>query len=185
MVTFGNIRRQLIATRFFCCTLPENTKIVAVSWLPVFHDFGLITCLSSFVFGHSAVYISPQTFLQRPYMWLDILSKYKAHYSMVPDFAFTLAKKKWIEKYNDGKTNPDFDLTNICAIGSGGEPARRGTIQDFESYFSRFGLKPNVIRPGYGLAENVLVVSGAYGPKPLTYSSLSSYAPGLVGYPLP
>lgn len=127
-----------------------------VSWMPLFHDFGLILGgIYPILRGFTSVLIHPTHFIRDPAIWLKAISKYKATYSGAPNFAFEHCLLK---------ANPNFlpgvNLSSIVTILNGAEPVRLKTINRFEETYGNLDLKKNVVKPCYGLAESTLVVSG-------------------------
>ena len=127
-----------------------------VSWLPIFHDLGLIFGLLQPLYGgFSCIFMSPAAFLQRPFRWLKAMSDYKATTTGAPNFAYDFCIKKISEEQKS-----TLDLTHWQTALNGAEPVRTHTLNEFRDYFSSCGLKQNVLSPCYGLAEATLVVSG-------------------------
>lgn len=127
-----------------------------VSWLPLYHDMGLIgNVLGSLHAGSQAVLMSPMTFLQRPIRWLQAISDYKAHTSGGPNFAYDLCVSK---------ITPDqcetLDLSSWQRAFNGSEPVRAVTLQRFTEKFEPYGFHHTAFYPCYGLAEATLFVSG-------------------------
>ena len=140
----------------------ENS--VFVTWLPVFHDMGLIFGLLLPIFVDSPCYLmSPLAFLQRPLRWLRAMSRYKATYTCAPNFAYDLCVKK---------TTPEqraaLDLSNWQSASNGAEPIRPETLERFAETFKSCGFCWNVFSPGYGLAEATLKVSSTPIDEPPT-----------------
>ena len=130
-----------------------------VFWLPPFHDMGLIGGIIQPVYtGCSAVLMTPATFLQRPFRWLEAMSRYKATTSGAPNFAYDLC----VDRIGD-EERASLDLSAWRTSFNGAEPIRADTIARFTNAFAVAKLDPNVIMPCYGLAEATLMVSG--GPR--------------------
>jgi acyl-CoA synthetase (AMP-forming)/AMP-acid ligase II len=135
----------------------DETDIV--SWLPIYHDMGLIGCvLQTMYLGTTCFLMSPSAFLQRPYRWLQAVSQHKAHTSGAPNFAYELC----VNKISD-EQKATLDLSHWRVAFNGAEPVRHETLERFAAAFAACGLRPETLRPGYGLAEATLVVSS--GPK--------------------
>jgi acyl-CoA synthetase (AMP-forming)/AMP-acid ligase II len=133
----------------------ENEELRFVTWLPAFHDMGLIFGLLLPVYLGAPCYLmSPLAFLQRPFRWLRAISRYKATHSCAPNFAYDLCVRK---------TTPEqratLDLRNWQSAGNGAEPVRPETLERFAEAFKPFGLRWETLCPGYGLAEATLMVS--------------------------
>jgi fatty acid CoA ligase FadD28 len=126
-----------------------------VSWLPFFHDLGLIMGVCSpVVLGTSAVLTSPISFLQRPARWMQLAASYPRVFTSAPNFAFDVAAKKTSDDDMAG-----LDLGDVLTIQSGAERVQPVTIKRFTDRFARFNLKPTVIQPSYGLAEATLYLA--------------------------
>ncbi|AMO59052.1 long-chain-fatty-acid--CoA ligase [Mycolicibacterium phlei] len=130
-----------------------------VSWLPFFHDMGLITVLLSPMIGHYVTFMTPAAFVRRPSRWIRELARKEGEtggtYSVAPNFAFDHAAARGVPK--DGE--PPLDLSNVKAILNGSEPISAATVRRFNEAFGPFGFKPQAIKPSYGLAEATLFVS--------------------------
>ncbi|WNO11461.1 non-ribosomal peptide synthetase [Teredinibacter sp. KSP-S5-2] len=132
----------------------QNT--VLVSWLPIFHDMGLIgNILQTLYLGAHCVFMPPIAFIQRPLRWLKALSKYRGQSSMAPNFAYDLC----CEKITD-EQKKELDLSSWQSALNGSEPVRYETLERFYRSFKSCGLDYKALYPGYGLAEATLMVSG-------------------------
>ena len=121
----------------------------AVSWLPLYHDMGLIgTWLSSIVHGVPLALMSPLSFLARPERWLWAIHQRRATLSAAPNFAFELCLRKLHDETLEG-----LDLSSWRCALNGSEPVSAATVERFVSRFGRFGFRPNAMMPVYGLAE--------------------------------
>ncbi len=133
---------------------------IAVSWLPTYHDMGLIGgVLEAIYMEVSMVLLSPLAFLQRPYRWLQAISRYKARISGGPNFAYEIC----IEKVRPEQVET-LDLSSWRLAFSGAEPIRMETIERFSQIFAPAGFSSKVFYPCYGLAEATLIASGGDGP---------------------
>lgn len=126
-----------------------------VSWLPIFHDMGLIGgILQSMYCGAPCIFMSPRAFIQKPFRWLQALSRYQGHTSHAPNFAYDLCVSK---------TTPEqratLDLSHWKVATNGSEPVRKETIQRFSEAFAPAGFRPEAFCPAYGLAEATLCVT--------------------------
>jgi acyl-CoA synthetase (AMP-forming)/AMP-acid ligase II len=129
---------------------------VAVSWLPPYHDLGLIGgVLSPLHGGFPCVLMSPLSFLQRPLRWLAAIARHRATCTAAPNFAYELCVRKVspLERV-------DLDLRSWTLAVSAGEPVRADTLDRFTDAFRSCGFRREVFYPCYGLAEATLVVSG-------------------------
>lgn len=150
---------------------------VVVSWLPQYHDMGLIgSYLGVLYCGGSGYYMSPLTYLQRPAMWIEAISRFGGTHLQAPNFAFKLTSRKFdSSKYSKDK----LDLSSVRHIINAAEPVTEESINSFLTTFVPFGLKEEVMFPTYGLAEHtVFVCSG--GKQRLTVSKHSLEVDGLV-----
>jgi fatty acid CoA ligase FadD32 len=130
-----------------------------VSWLPFFHDMGLITAMVSPMIGHYVTFMTPAAFVRRPGRWIRELARKEGDsggvISVAPNFAFDHAAARGVPKEGE----PPMDLSNVKAILNGSEPISAATVRRFNDAFSPFGFKPEAIKPSYGLAEATLFVS--------------------------
>jgi amino acid adenylation domain-containing protein len=139
------------------CSHPEDA--VFVNWLPLYHDMGLIgNVLQSLFFGATCVIMSPAAFLQQPFRWLNTISRYKAHTSGGPNFAYDLCVRRISEA-----ERATLDLSSWKVAFNGAEPVGEDTIERFVETFGPCGFRREAFFPCYGLAEATLFVSG--GPK--------------------
>ncbi len=130
---------------------------VAVSWLPLYHDMGLIGfVITPLMKGTDVVFIPTLSFVKRPNIWLQTLHEYKGTLSFGPNFAFALATKRASEK-----ELATWDLSRVRLIGCGAEPINANVMLEFVERFAGCGLKPGVPMPAYGMAEATLAMSFA------------------------
>ncbi|XP_022754296.1 uncharacterized protein LOC111302760 [Durio zibethinus] len=158
MITHGGLVHnvKLMRRRY-----KSTSKTVLVSWLPQYHDMGLIGGLfTTMVSGGSAILFSPITFIRNPLTWLQTISKYHATHSAGPNFAFELVVRR-LESDKDKVWN--YDLSSLIFLMVAAEPVRQRTLKRFIELTHPFGLSQEVMAPGYGLAENCVFVSCANG----------------------
>ncbi|MEG0969267.1 MAG: AMP-binding protein, partial [Pseudomonas sp.] len=123
-----------------------------VSWLPLYHDMGLIGCLLLSLYrGATLVLMSPRHFVERPARWLEAISQYRATHTGAPDFAFRLAA----ERVNESVL-ATLDLSCLRVLFSGSEPVRQDSLHAFARHFAGTGFNPLAFLPCYGLAEATL-----------------------------
>ncbi len=149
-----------------------------VSWLPLFHDMGLIGCaLQSFYLGVGFNYMAPAAFLQRPLRWINAISHFRATTSGAPNFAYALCAAR----YNSQECQ-HIDLSSWQCAFNGAEPVRPGTLTHFQETYARHGLAQTAQFPCYGLAEGVLMVSGAtaFAPAKLLRIQHTDYLNGVI-----
>ena len=157
MITHGNLSHNLaIITN----ELQAGEDTVVVSWLPQYHDMGLIGSYLGILYcGGSGYYMSPLSFLQRPMIWIEAVSKYKATHLQAPNFAFKLTSRKFGSSPDAGALK--LDLSSVRHIINGAEPVTADSIDNFLDAFAPLGLNRQVMFPTYGLAEHtVFVCSG-------------------------
>ncbi|WP_316214632.1 fatty acyl-AMP ligase [Bradyrhizobium sp. SZCCHNR2035] len=127
------------------------------SWLPLYHDLGLIGCVLAPVYTRAQlVFMSPQHFIQRPIRWLRMIDKYGAYISGAPNFAFDLCSRAITDT---AKQTLDLSRWKIAANCS--EPIRLSTLKRFEAAFAPSGFRWTSFCPAYGLAESTLLVTAA------------------------
>jgi acyl-CoA synthetase (AMP-forming)/AMP-acid ligase II len=128
---------------------------IVVSWLPMFHDMGLIGCvLHPMLRGSSTYLMAPAAFLQRPLRWLQAISRYRGNVSGGPNFAYDLCVQR-----STPEQRAALDLRSWHMAFNGAEPVRARTIEGFARAFAPHGFRPEAMSPGYGLAESTLLVS--------------------------
>jgi len=153
MVTHGNLLHNLACLREVFQFSPES---IGVTWLPHFHDMGLIGGLLQPVFaGGEMIVMPPSSFLQRPIRWLAAVTRYRATTMVAPNFAYELC----VEKISAEQRAP-LDLASVKVALCGAEPVRPDTLSQFANVFGPCGFRQEAFRPAYGLAEATLIVSG-------------------------
>ncbi|TBV12885.1 non-ribosomal peptide synthase/polyketide synthase [Stutzerimonas kirkiae] len=129
---------------------------VIVSWLPLYHDMGLIGGLLQGIYSAiPVVLMSPQYFLERPLRWLEAISRYRGTISGGPDFAYRLCHERIAESKLGG-----LELSHWRVAFSGSEPIRQDSLQDFAERFAACGFRSASYLASYGLAEATLFVTG-------------------------
>jgi len=153
MVTHGNL---LANQRQIAQVFGQDERAVVVSWLPLYHDMGLIGgVLHPLYLGASCVMMPPAAFMRRPLRWLQAIDAHRGTISPAPDFAYELCAAR--------ATADDvaaLDLRSWEVACDGSEPVRPDTIRRFTSRFAAAGFDPRAFAPAYGLAEATLLVSG-------------------------
>jgi fatty-acyl-CoA synthase len=128
---------------------------LGVSWLPLFHDMGLIgMAMASLYTAHNTVVMSPILFLKRPVEWLKALTRHKGTVSFAPNFAYGLCTKRVKES-----DLASLDLSSWRIAGCGAEPIQAQTLHDFAKKFSVAGFRETSFLPCYGMAENTLAIT--------------------------
>jgi acyl-CoA synthetase (AMP-forming)/AMP-acid ligase II len=159
VITHGNVlhNQELIRDRF-----EHGDDTVMVTWLPMFHDMGLIGKTIHPVFlGRPCVLMSPGAFLQKPRRWLNAISRYGATTSGGPNFAYDLCVDRVPEPERAGLA---LDTWQVAFNGS--EPVRASTLERFTRAYSPHGFRPEAFYPCYGLAEATLLVAGGKKSEP-------------------
>ncbi|WP_374039807.1 fatty acyl-AMP ligase [Massilia sp. Dwa41.01b] len=132
---------------------------VMVSWLPLFHDMGLIgSVCAPLMLGFRSILMAPGAFLRRPGAWLEAITRFRATCSGAPNFAWDLCVRRVGEECKRG-----LDLSSLEVLYNGAEPVRAATLERFQAAFSSCGLRPGAPFPCYGMAEATLLVAG--GPR--------------------
>jgi len=154
-VSHGNlVANEVLIRRGF--GIDVNPDDVIVSWLPLYHDMGLIGGLLQPIFsGVPCVLMSPAYFLGRPLRWLEAISEYGGTISGGPDFAYRLCSERVSES-----ALARLDLSQWRVAYSGSEPIRLDTLERFAEKFARCGFTANSFFASYGLAEATLFVAG-------------------------
>jgi acyl-CoA synthetase (AMP-forming)/AMP-acid ligase II len=152
MVTHSNLLHNLDLMHRHCEQTPESHM---VCWLPPYHDMGLIGgILFPLYEGFPSTLMSPLAFLQRPFRWLQAISRAKATISVAPNFAYDLCVRK---------TTPELratlDLSSWRLAANGAEPVRDETLKHFSAAFKPCGFREEALFPCYGLAEATLMVA--------------------------
>ncbi|OHV02762.1 fatty acyl-AMP ligase [Mycobacterium talmoniae] len=143
-----------VNTESFVSTLRCNDVDHIVSWLPLYHDMGLIgKMLAPLLFSLNATFLPTLAFLRDPSIWLDTISRKRGSMSFAPNFAYALATKK-AQPPEDG-----WDLSSMRVFGCAAEPINADTLEAFIARFAPHGLKPEAVVPGYGMAEATLGIT--------------------------
>jgi acyl-CoA synthetase (AMP-forming)/AMP-acid ligase II len=128
---------------------------IMVSWLPMYHDMGLIGAILHSVYsGMQTVFMPPRSVI-RPLRWLSAISKYRGTSTVAPNFAYELCVQK-IKTEDIEK----LDLSSLRVAFNGAEPIHSSTLTNFHERFRSAGLRDDIFLPCYGLAEGTLIVSG-------------------------
>ena len=149
MLTHANLLANI---RAMGTALEGSSRDVFISWLPLYHDMGLIGAwLGSLYYAAPVVIMSPLRFIVRPESWLWAIHRNSGTLSAAPNFAFELCLNKIDEAALEG-----LDLSSLRMISNGAEPVSAETIRKFTERFAPYGLKPEALAPVYGLAENAV-----------------------------
>ncbi|MEB3219811.1 MAG: amino acid adenylation domain-containing protein [Nostocales cyanobacterium 94392] len=153
MISHGNLLHNAQTTYQFMEHSPESKF---VTWLPMYHDMGLIGgILQPLYGGFPCIIMPPTSFLQRPYRWLQTISKYKGTTSGGPNFAYDLCVQKITPEQK-----ATLDLSSWDVAFNGAEPIRQETLERFAEAFAECGFRKQAFYPCYGMAETTLMISG-------------------------
>ncbi len=153
-VTHANFRSNVAET---VALWPGRADGTIVSWLPLFHDMGLMFGVVMPLWaGVPAYLMTPQAFIRRPVRWLEAISRYRGTHAAAPSFAYELCVRAAAK---DG-ISADLDLSSWRVAVNGAEPVRWGTVLAFAEAYATAGFRLEAMCPGYGLAENTLKLSG-------------------------
>jgi acyl-CoA synthetase (AMP-forming)/AMP-acid ligase II len=143
-----------------------------VIWLPPYHDMGLIGGLLQPVFlGVRTILIPPVAFLQRPFRWLQAISKFKGTVSGGPNFAYDLARRRVTPEQK-----AQLDLSSWKVAFNGAEPVRAQTLDDFAQAFAECGFRREAFYPCYGMAETTLIATGGVRAEAPVFCTIESAA---------
>ncbi|ARF58001.1 fatty acyl-AMP ligase [Streptomyces gilvosporeus] len=161
----GDPKGVVITHRNFLSNVAETEELwpspsdgAVVSWLPLFHDmgmlFGIMLPLCS---GVPAYLMAPDAFIRRPGRWLEAISRFHGSHAAAPSFAYELCVRALAE----GKIADDIDLSSWRVAANGAEPVRWHAVRSFTEAFAKAGFAATAMCPGYGLAENTLKATGS------------------------
>jgi acyl-CoA synthetase (AMP-forming)/AMP-acid ligase II len=169
MVSHGNlVHNSALINQSFADT-PQSQ---GVSWLPPYHDMGLIGgVLQPLYVGAPMVLMSPLAFMQKPFRWLQAISRFKVTTSGGPNFAYDLCIRKVTPEHRE-----NLDLSSWEVAFTGAEPVRAETLNQFAELFSPCGFRQTAFHPCYGMAETTLMVSGSVRSVPPVLHTVSSAA---------
>ena len=169
MVSHGNLMYNLAYIKH---AVELTAESVSVTWLPHFHDMGLVDGLLSPLYnGFPGYLMDPNAFLQQPLRWLKAVSRYKISHSGGPNFAYDLCVSGTTPDQREG-----LDLSSWQSAYNGAEPVRWQTLENFAKTFEPYGFQPEARYPVYGLAEATLMVSGGVFMEPPVYYDVSTTA---------
>ena len=167
--------RQVLAnTECILDFMPPDDQIIhrGTSWLPLYHDMGLIGCILPAVHRPGGLtLIPPEAFLARPALWLQTISKTRTTVSPAPNFAYAMCTERIRDDEMEG-----CDLSNWRMALNGAEPTSPAVMRAFTERFSQWGLPDNALTPVYGLSEAALAVSFGDPGRPFTTARLQSEA---------
>ncbi|WP_246659129.1 fatty acyl-AMP ligase [Rhizobium sp. FY34] len=161
MVGHGNLLANLDMMRR---RLGNSGSSNHVSWIPLYHDLGLImNLLQPLSVGATSILMTPSAFMHRPLNWLRAIHRFQAEVAAAPNFAYDLCVDRFRPEQMEG-----VDLSGWKLAINGAEPVRPVTLSRFAACFEPYGFHASAMHPTYGLAEATLVASAAprgHGPK--------------------
>jgi fatty acid CoA ligase FadD21 len=162
MISHRNLQvnfEQLMTSLFKGVNVAASTDLTLVSWLPFYHDMGLVLGVCAPILGgFPAQLTSPVAFLEQPARWIRALGENPNAFSGAPNFAFDLAARKTKDSDIAG-----LDLGRVRGIINGAERVDPATLERFADRFAHFNFRDHMLRPCYGLAEaTVFVASGTW-----------------------
>ncbi len=137
-----------------------DMEVRTVSWLPLYHDMGLMMIVFTALFGAHVTLMDPMAFLRRPYRWikqLGVEATYGRTFAAAPNFAFELTAERGLPP--QGPEAQALDLSNVVCLLNGSEPVSMSAIEKFNQAFAPYGLPATAIKPSYGMAEATLSVA--------------------------
>jgi len=135
--------------------LNRTDEDLGVSWLPLYHDMGLIGfILATILFELPVVVMPTASFARRPLLWLDVITRFRATITYAPNFAYQLLAKR--VKDSDLAA---LNLSTLRVAGCGAEPIRAQTLRDFAQRLAPAGFRPDIFLPSYGMAEATLALT--------------------------
>ena len=158
MISHDNLAHNLC---LIVTELKADESTVNVSWLPQYHDMGLIGSYLGLLYcGGRGVYLSPISFLKDPTCWLRTLSTYKGTHTQAPNFAYALSVRKFKEsaKRSPADSLEGLDLSSVRHMINAAEPVDAIAVVDFYDTFGKYNLPEGVVIPTYGLAEHCVFV---------------------------
>lgn len=156
-ITHGNVTAN--AAQLWVGWAPDRPDPELVSWLPLFHDMGLIATMAMpLVRGDHAIYTDPVSFIMNPVRWLELIAERPGRnvYTAGPNFAY-----EYVASMAPPEKIAALDLSGLTACLNGAEPIRTSTLSMFAAVLGPAGLRPGAQVPGYGLAEATVFVSAA------------------------
>jgi len=154
-ITHRNIYSNAEAM-FIGAKMDPSGNDVMLSWLPCFHDMGMVGFLTvPMYFGVELVKVTPMDFLRDTLLWAKLIDKYGGTMTAAPNFAYALFAKRLRNQAAPGQ----FDLSTLRFALSGAEPVDPADVEDLIDAGKPFGLRPEAVMPAYGMAETTLAVS--------------------------
>lgn len=154
MVSHGNLlyNAEEIKRRIQGC--PDT---IGTGWVPHYHDMGLVgQFLQPLYLGCRYVFTSPITFIKRPVLWLELVTRHRATIMLAPNFGYELCLRRITDRQLEG-----LELSSLRTAKNGAEPVRAATLERMVERFGPVGFRPDVWMPCYGMAETTLLITGA------------------------
>ncbi len=149
----------------------EGVQHIVVGWVPFTHDMGLVGLLClPVLMGFPFVFMQPSTFVMRPHLWLEAITKYEGTISAAPNFAFQLCVQRVSEARRE-----KLNLQSLVALFNGAERVDASTLADFCQAFEACGFSANSLLPCYGMAECTLMVTSRRSNVELVIKQLDGY----------
>lgn len=153
MVTHGNLMHN---SEYIARGFAHSPASISLTWLPHFHDMGLLDGIIQPLYsGFPSFLMSPTTFLQQPYLWLQAISRFRVTHSGGPNFAYDLC----VRSISEAQITT-LDLGSWRVAYNGAEPVRAESLERFAARFASCGFRRSAFYPAYGLAEATLKVTG-------------------------
>ena len=177
-ITHGNLATNL---RIIVENDGRTADSSFISWLPLYHDMGLVGgFLSSWVYHNPVVLMHPVCFLMKPVAWLDYISRHRCTISPVPNFAIDMCNTR-IRDTQLAARQPD--LGSLDYIYNGSEPVNADAIERFYDRFAPFGARRGTIHPAYGMAEATLMITAHPHGEALVTRDVDGVRVVSVGFP--
>jgi len=174
MVSHGSLVANAHGIMVHGAKLDPTKGDKGVSWLPLYHDMGLIGFVIAPVYqGIPIVFIPTMRFIKQPNVWMETIHRHRGTASFAPNFAYALAARR--AKPSDIER---WDLSCVKLLGCGAEPIQPKTMREFQATFSAAGLRDNAILPAYGMAEATLAMT--FKPVDDTLRTVTISAPKLA-----
>lgn len=152
MISHANLLDNL---RVLCNSLTPVERVMIVTWLPMYHDMGLIGAMLLPIYvGGASTAMAPHAFLQRPANWLEVIDEFGGTHCGAPTFGYALCVEK-IPAEERGRLNLSSWRQAYC----GAEPVRADVLDGFASAFAESGFRAEAFSPCYGMAETTLIIS--------------------------
>jgi acyl-CoA synthetase (AMP-forming)/AMP-acid ligase II len=152
MLTHRNVQHHCRDLR---AELGYDAESASLTWLPYYHDYGLVEgLLAPLQNGTPAYILSPFSFLKRPVGWLDAMSRHRCTHTQAPNFAYD----QCVRRLRPGQAEA-MDLSHVVSMGNGAEPVNAEVLERFHAAFAPAGLRREALCPAYGLAEATLMMT--------------------------